>query len=105
MTTIEKIKEMFRKGEARNADGEIITFEGVLGEYSNGIELLELELGYKIPSEMKEFLEVFGGTEIFINDSTPGLRIHPISEIAKYNKEQERSFFSKICNISRGLDG
>jgi hypothetical protein len=68
MSAIEQLKEIFLTGAVRNEDG-IFSFEGELEKYQNGLEKLENDLGYKVPSEIVEFLFIFGGTKLFVDSS------------------------------------
>jgi hypothetical protein len=72
-------------------DGYILKFEGTPGAFRDGLDALEAELGYQLPTDIAEFLLEFGGMRLFVDQFGLGVKILKVSEIARTNRELQKS--------------
>jgi hypothetical protein len=104
MNTFGALRDIFYTGTA-DRDGEAMAFEGQLERHTEGREFLEQEIGYQIPQEIAEFLQVFGGTKLFVDSYGLGVTILRLSEISNHNhqkQESEDEFWPKFMIFGYG---
>lgn len=90
MSALESLKAAFRQSQVKSSE-TLLSFEGTLEGFADGIDDLEQELGYQIPSDIAEFLRVFGGTRLFVDRFGLGVEVFPIAEISRRNHDLQET--------------
>ncbi|WP_141243737.1 SMI1/KNR4 family protein [Pseudomonas indica] len=102
MDLIEALKNIFHQGVLSLENDEKLVFEGVLGGECRSVTELENAIGDSLPNNIKRFIQLFGGTRLYVCEYGLGVSILAPNEIVSHNIYQQKTteeFFPKFVII------
>ncbi|NML21908.1 SMI1/KNR4 family protein [Pseudoflavitalea sp. G-6-1-2] len=86
---LETLLQIFKSGSLirseKQTENRTYRFEGIPEQHAEGAESLQAKLGYSIDKNILDFISIFGGTKLFINDFGNSINIYPFDAILTEN--------------------
>jgi hypothetical protein len=104
-SSYKKLKSYFEASSkgGGDVDKDAPEFVGAYGTHPGNRTVFQNALGYAVPADVMDFINVFGGTKLFVSRYGLGLEVYEMDSIAERNlnlQETTEEFFPKFALIA-----